>query len=666
MPDGTWRTGKTLTTPGHLSDGFLTALAQSAGDVSQVEFLVHGTTAILNAVLTGAFPRTALITTDGFRDVLEIMRGDRKDLFDITQRKPAPLVPRPLRFEVEERVDADGSVVEAPTTAHLRAVAERVVESGAEAVAVCLLNSFANPAHEEAVAAAITAAAPGLRVCCSHEVLPVFREYERTSTTVVNALALPLMSDYLQVVLDRLDQQGFRGQFAMMQSSGGLADPSAVRKRPVTTLFSGPAGGVICAQVIGEAAGVDDVFNFDMGGTSCDVAAISGGEPDRVMSFEIGGHPVQMPSLDIVSVGAGGGSIAWVDAGGGLQVGPQSAGAEPGPACYDRGGRLPTVTDAAVVLGRYNSSAALAGALPINHSRALDAITTLAREIDCSAEDAAWGVLRLVNASMANAVREVSVERGRDPRGYAIVAAGGGGAAHAFEVARELEIESVLVPPFPGVASAQGMLLADVRHEHVRTLYRHLDDLGEGELERTVGDLVDEMTAQVEASAVSCSRIVALTSADLRYRNQAWSLNVPVDGAASPERLATMFHGAHRRRYGHAFESAEVELINVRVAAIGVLDSPGLGEPGWIDFPSTHRDVYWGESWGWLDTPVLPRRAVLESGPMAGPLIVEQADTTVVVPPDGEVEALSGGTLRLKVTTPVSTGAERDGEAVAG
>ena len=651
LPDGSLRTGKTLTTPGHLSRGFLTALQETTGGTSDVEFLVHGTTAVLNAVLTGDYPTTALVTTAGFRDVLEIMRGDRKDLFDITQRKPRPLVARPLRFELEERIGAGGEVVDALEDEHLATVAAAVVESGAEAVAICLLNSFANPVHEQAMSAALRERAPGLRVSTSHEVLPVFREFERTSTTVVNALALPLMSDYLEVVLDDLARQEFVGQFAMMQSSGGLADPSEVRRRPVATLFSGPAGGVICAQAIGAAAGMADVFNFDMGGTSCDVAAITDAEPDRVLSFEIGGYPVQMPSLDIVSVGAGGGSIAWVDAGGGLQVGPHSAGADPGPACYGRGGKLATVTDAAVVLGRYNPSAALAGALPIHYPDAYEALAELGRAIDGSAEETAWGILRLVNANMANAVREVSVERGRDPRTYALVAAGGGGPAHAVEVGRELGIQAVLVPPFPGVASAQGMLLADVRHEHIRTVYRHLVQLDHDELSSTVKDLVAKVVGQVETSSVTCSDIIATVSADLRYRNQAWSLNVPLaQPVVDPASLAIQFHDAHRKRYGHAFESAEVELVNLRVAAVGKLASPAAGDPEWIDFPEARRKVHWGSEWGWIDTPISSRGHLVRRGSSEGPLIVEQSDATVVVPPDARAEALPGGILKITST----------------
>jgi len=657
-PDGSWRTSKALTTRRRPSDGFLAALTDSAGSVEDIDFLVHGTTVVLNAVLTGVYPKTALITTAGFRDVLEIMRGDRKDLFDITQRKPAPLVPRPLRFEVDERIAADGSIVTALDRLELSRVVAEVVAAGAEAVAVCLLFAFANPLHETMVAEAFEELAPDLHVCLSHEILPVFREFERTSTTVVNALALPLMADYLQVVLDDLHRARFGGQFGVMQSSGGLVDPAGARRRPVATLFSGPAGGVICAQEVGRPAGFENVINFDMGGTSCDVAAVTRGEADRVNSFQVGGYPVQIASLDIVSVGAGGGSIAWIDRGGGLQVGPRSAGAEPGPACYGRGGTEPTVTDVDVVLGRYNPTATLGGALPIDHRRATASLEPIAGHLGVSVEEAAWGILRLVNASMANALREVSVERGRDPRGYALAAAGGAGPAHAFEVGQELAMETVLVPAFPGVASAQGMLLADVRLEQGRTIYQPLDDVDETELTALARSLAAELTQRIADGAVECSLVTALVAGDMRYRNQTWEITVPLSlGALQPSRLAASFHAAHRARYGHAFEDAEVELINLRVAAIGTLSSRKESVPDWPEFPERRRAVYWGQTWEWLDTPVLSRAQVVRTGGAAGPLIVEQADATIVVPPAATVEAVTGGTL--KISAGVSSQRER-------
>lgn len=646
-PDGTWRTGKTLTTPERLSAGFLRALEESAGSIADIEFLVHGTTVVLNAVLTGSYPRTALVTTAGFRDVLEIMRGDRTDLFDISQVKPVPLVPRPLRFEVEERIAANGDVVTPIDRAALEVLVEEVVASGVDAVAICLLYSFANPAHEDAVAQAFRDAAPDLHLSVSHRVLPVFREFERTSTTVVNALALPLMTRYVGEVLGELDAAGFHGEFAIMQSSGGLVDPAGARRRPVSTLFSGPAGGVICAQEVGRSAGFDSVINFDMGGTSCDVAAVAEGEPDRVTYFQVSGYPVQVPSLDIVSVGAGGGSIAWIDPGGALQVGPQSAGAEPGPACYARGGRLPTVTDAAVVLGRYSASAALGGALPVHRELAVESLRTVAEPLGLSVEEAAWGVLRLVNANMANALREVSVERGRDPRAFALVAAGGGGAAHAFEIAQELGMETILVPPFPGVASAQGMLLADVRHEQARTIYRLLEELEGDELAAYSRALMTEVTDRVNASAVKCDQVTAVMAADLRYRNQTYELTVPMSVAGNTASLAQAFHGVHRARYGHAFDDAQVELINLRAAAVGVLTVKELGTPSWMEFPETVRSVYWGPTWGWLDTPVLSRGHVIASTGIRGPAVIEQSDATVVVPPAGFVEPVAGGTLKI-------------------
>jgi N-methylhydantoinase A len=617
----------------------------------EIELLMHGTTAVLNAILTGGYPPTALITTAGFRDTLEIMRADRVNLFDIAQHKTAALVPRHLRFEIDERIGADGTVVRPLDPQQVESVAHAVAESGARAAAVSLIYGFLNPAHERAVAEALRRVAPDVRISTSHEVVPLFREYERTSTSVMNALALPLMSDYLDRLLAALRAAGFTGQFALMQSSGGVIDPRAARSRPVSTLFSGPAGGVVCAREVGAEAKLPNVINFDMGGTSCDVSAVTGGEPDRVTQLRVLGHPVQLASMDIVSVGAGGGSIAWCDPGGSLQVGPRSAGADPGPACYPFGGTLPTVTDASVVLGRYNPTAALGGTLAIDAERARRGLGTVARELGLSVEDAAWGILRLVNANMADAVREVSLERGRDPRDYALVAAGGAGPAHACEVGEELGIETVLVPPFPGVAAAQGMLLADVRHEHASTVYRDLTDLTADELDAAVAVLGARVMDDFEGGGVECESVREVITADMRYRNQTWELSVPVSRSAlSPPALAAAFHDAYRARYGHAFDDSVVELINIRVATVGTVPGRELGMPTWTEFTESERAVYWGEGWGWLATPIVSRGHIARDGGATGPIIVEQADATIVVPPSGSVEPSDGGILKISTS----------------
>jgi N-methylhydantoinase A len=647
--DGSWVTAKTLSTPERMATGFAESIAGISVGLDQVELIAHGTTLALNSILTGSYPRTALITTAGFRDVLEIMRGNRTDLFDISQRKPPPLVPRPLRFEVRERIGADGRVVVPLDDDELDSIIAQVTASDVQAVAVCLLHSFTNPDHERRVGWALRSADPSLDVSLSHEVLPVFREFERTSTTVVNALAMPVIDGYLGEVEGDLGRTGFGGALTIMQSTGGLLDADTARRRPVSTLLSGPAGGVICAQEVGRQAGYENVISFDMGGTSCDVAAITSAGADRVTSFEIAGYPIQAPSLDIVSIGTGGGSIAWLDAGGALEVGPASAGADPGPACYGRGGTRPTVTDAAVVLGRYSAQAALGGALPIDRERAVASLANVTGRLGVAVEEAAWGVLRLINAKMANAVREVSVERGRDPRGFAVVAEGGAGAAHAFEVAQELGISAILVPAFPGVASAQGMLFADVRYEQVHTVYRELETLGADDLVSALQQLVAEVIERVVNSGVKHETVSAVFAGDCRYRSQTHELTVPIaSGAPSPKQLTEAFHQMHRARYGHAFEDAPVELINLRAAGVGTVRGKTLGVPSWSDFPESERQVYWGPDLGWVSTPVLSRARASNGPAMLGPLIIEQSDATIVVPPSATVQVVADGVLEIR------------------
>lgn len=649
-PEGGWVTSKVPTTPHDLSEGFLGAF-DLVRDGADVEALLHGTTVLINAILTGRFPNSVLITTSGFRDVLEIMRADRKDLFDIEQTKPRPMVPRERRLEVLERIAADGSVVESLADDEIERVVAEVEALAPEAVAVCLLCSYINPEHERRLGTALRERLGDTYVSLSHEVLPVYREFERTSTTVVNALAQPLMDQYLDQVVSSLSGVGFGGRFLIMQSNGGLAEPVEVRERPVWTLFSGPAGGVISAAYVGRVAGVRDVLNLDMGGTSCDVSAVTSGDPDRVSAFEVAGYPVTVSSIDIVTVGAGGGSIAWIDPGGALQVGPDSAGAVPGPACYARGGTQPTVTDAAVVLGRYAADIELGGHMAIDADRAQEAVGPIAAALDMSVEEAAGGILRLVNVNMANALREVSVERGRDPRAYALVAAGGAGPAHGFEVADELGIPEVLIPPFPGAASAQGMLLADVRRDQVRTIYRPLRSLGASELATLVREVAEETAGRLayalKAAEAQRSEIEVLAAIDLRYAGQAYEITIPLDlEGLDPDALEEAFHEAHASRYGHSFPGETVELINLRAAAIQRVAGDPTDRPTWLRREARRKNVHWGGAEGWVETPIVSRAESQETR-FEGPAIIEQPDATIVVPVGVISEPAGESCLRL-------------------
>ena len=651
IDNGQISVGKTPTTPHKISDGFLTAVQLAGESLSHVDELVHGTTVVLNALLTHAVPKTAVVTTAGFRDVLEIMRADRKDLFDLRQRKPVPLVARDHRLEIDERIAADGTIVTSLESRSLDQLVSDLRNLEVDAVAVCLLFAFVEPAHEIRVGEAIAVALPDAHVSLSHQVLPLYREYERTATTVVNAVAQPVMTAYLADVLSALKSQRLGGDFFVMQSNGGLATPAEAADRPVFSLFSGPAGGVVAAAEFGRRNNIANLLSLDMGGTSSDVAAVSNGKPDRVIGIEIGGYPIAVPSLDIVSVGAGGGSIAWLDDGGALQVGPQSASADPGPACYGNGGEEPTVTDAAVVLNRYSADSALGGTLHVKPELAETAIRKLADKVGMPIHNTAWGIMRLVNANMANAVREVSVERGRDPRDYALFASGGGGPAHGWDVALELGISQLLIPPFPGAASAHGMLMSDLRVESVRTVHRPLAAVQQASLRALLRELFVEGTARLPTGTDS-GPPSAFYQLDLRYRGQTYELEIPVAiDDLGLDTLANAFHAAHEARYGHALPDGEIELVHARASSVIERERSSESAPQWPGSETTgSRSVYWGPERGWLDTSVASRSLLQETGSINGPAIVQQADSTLVVPPDVIATALADGCLILKST----------------
>ena len=518
-------------------------------------------------------------------------------------------------------------------------------------VAVCLLFSFRNPAHELLLGKSIAERlGDKVFVSLSHEVLPHYREFERTSTTCINAIARPIMSNYLEGLERSLPHSLTEEGFRIMESSGGLTDPLRARRVPVKSLLSGPAGGVILALEIAKALGRSNVISFDMGGTSTDVAAVTNGEPDRNTYIELVGYPIQIPCLDIVSVGAGGGSIAWVDQGGTILVGPRSAGAVPGPACYGKGGVEPTVTDAAIALGRYNPRLSIGGGLRLDRERAWKSIEALAARLGLSREETAWGILRIVNSNMADAIRSISIERSRDPRDYTLVAFGGGGGAHGLEVAAELEMSSVVVPAYPGVASAQGMLLADGRRERLKTIFTPLADLEAMALHDMFTQMSEETLAELHDDAKN-GNVVVSAALDLRYAGQTHEITIPVElGQIDTDKAAEHFHDSHEARYGHSLRDSSVEAVNIRVAAVSVAENKEFGDPRWpeLEVGDHRREVYWGPEQGWLETQILTRRDVETIEPTLGPAIIEQSDATIVVPPDASCSAAKPGFLELK------------------
>ena len=542
----------------------------------QLTFVAHGTTVATNALLEGKGARTGLVTTRGFRDLLEIARQKRPHLYDLQADKPAPLVPRYLRREVGERLAWDGSTVEKLSLDEVRKTLDALKAEDIEALAVCFLYSFVDPAHERLVEAEIRARFPGLFVSLSADVSPEFREYERLSTTVINAYLGPLVSRYLQRFGDEVGRLGIRPAPYVNQSNGGIISVTAAAEQPVRTLLSGPSAGVMGAAWVSAAAGIDSIITFDMGGTSTDVARVENGRPVIGAQRTIAGYPVRIPSLEIETVGAGGGSIAWVDSGGALRVGPQSAGAHPGPACYGRGGTAPTVTDANVVLGRLSATQLLDGRMAVRRELAEQAIARLAAQLGASVVETARGIVSVVQTNMLGAIRIVSVRKGYDPRGYTLVAFGGAGPLHAAALARDLGIERVLVPPAPGILCALGLLVAPLRLDLVRTRVALLDPMTEAELAQGFDDLELQASAWLDRENVPPARRRLARAFDMRYVGQNFELTVtpPAGDSLDAKALRGEFLREHERVYGYAAADEPVQIVALRLTAFGDRELP--------------------------------------------------------------------------------------------
>ncbi len=643
---------KALTTYPDPTPGFLNALAKVT-DSTDLETVGYGTTLATNAVLTRSGARTALLTTEGFRDVLEIRRTHRSTLFDIYEKIPEPLVPRPLRLEIPERIAADGSVVDPLDEPAVRAAAERLRRARVESIAVSYLFSFMNPQHELRTREILAEELPELAedITISSEALPLHREYERTSTTVMNAYLTPLVRSYFSRLRAELRDSKLFAWLQMMQSNGGLVRPERAASFPILTLLSGPAGGVMASAYLADLLGETHLLTLDMGGTSCDVAGVTNGDPDTRLDFEIGGYAVSYPTLDIHTVGAGGGSIAKVDAFGRISVGPDSAGSDPGPACYGRGGELPTVTDANLVLGVYDQEFQLGGEIFPDLDLAARAIERhVAKPLGLTVVEAAVGIVRLVNANMMHALRTVSIERGRDPRDFALVPFGGAGPTHGVHIARELALRRVVIPPIPGCNSALGILSSDVRHDLVATLRARMAKLTPVELGKAIAVMAAEARQELEEDGIPPERRILRASLDMRYAGQAYELNVALpslrpDGAAMDRAIAD-FHLVHQTRYGHSLGDDMVDLVNVRLTGLGAIPKPRLGgdaaTTGQAE-PRSHRSVVSVE--GRASTVPVYRRADLVAGQtLATPSVIQQLDSTTYLP-FGEARVHSTGSI---------------------
>ncbi|MFW5941508.1 MAG: hydantoinase/oxoprolinase family protein [Chloroflexota bacterium] len=629
----------------------ITALA--GVDPLEIDELVYGTTIVTNMLVQQESVALGLITTRGFRDVLEIGRAYRTgNIYDIQMERRPPLVRRDLRLEVDERINFRGEVLTSLDEAGCRAIVQSLRARGVDSIAVSLLHSYINPAHEQRVRDIIVEAHPDAHVSLSSDVNPVFREYERTSTTVVNAYVMPRMVQHLDEFATCTNERGITSQLYTMQANGGRASFTTAREQPVNITNSGPVAGVIAGTHIARLAGFPNVITLDMGGTSCDVGLIENGEPKFALESEVAGYPVQIKTVDLSIVGAGGGSIAWIDKGGGLRVGPQSAGADPGPVCYRRGGQKPTVTDAHVITGRIDPEYFLGGDVQLDIDAARAAIDQqIARPLKMDVLEAALGIIRVANAAMIRAVKLITVERGHDPRDFALMAFGGAGPLHASQLADELEIPVVIVPRFPGNTSALGLVIADVRHEYVATRVQNVDDAQVAEMEVTFRQLEAQANVQLERENIPAGQRRLTRSCDMRYFGQAYELSVPVDEPLtshdSLQRLSSTFHALHRRTYGHAMEGDPVEVVNYRVTAVGLKDKPELnGLPDTDAGPlakKDQREVYFGA--GCLPTPVYERRQMAAGIPLQGPAVIEQLGSTTILQPGQVARADRFGNL---------------------
>jgi N-methylhydantoinase A len=671
-PGGTLAALKLLSTPEDYGRAVLAGirelLAATGLGGHQVKELTHATTVGTNAVVERKGARTALLTTQGFRDVLELGRYRVPRLYDLRWRKPEPLVPRRYRFEVPERLDHRGRVLRPVDLSAVDAVARVLAAEGVEAVAVCLLHSYRNPAHELAVAERLRAALPGIHLSLSHRVLPRIQEYERTSTTVVNAYVAPIFERYLGQLLGGLAALGIRTPLHIMQSAGGLMTAEATLELPVHAIESGPAAGVVGALRLAGRLGLGDIITLDMGGTTAKAALIEGGRVGRTAEYEVGGDVAQghrllrsggyvvcVPALDVAEVGAGGGSIAWLDAAGGLRVGPRSAGASPGPACYGFGGQEPTVTDANLVLGYLNPEGLLGGRFKLDFGRAEAALGRLARGLSLSAAEAAFGVHAIANASMVRALKSVSTERGRDPRRFTLFAFGGSGPAHAAGLARALGIRRVVVPPAAGMFSALGLLFADVEYELTQAFYEPLFAADLEALNGVFGRLLARAGELLGSAGFGVGERSVGLYVDVQYAGQNGFLTVPVpDWPVTVEGLkavAAAFAAEHERTYGYRSDEEPVQLVALRVVATGVSPEPRVPPQLKLGLPeakaSGRRRAYFGPGLGWLEAAVVGREG-LGREPVEGPLIVEEYDSTTVVPPGWRVRLDEGLSLVLE------------------
>jgi len=661
--DGTLHTKKVPSTVDAYEEAIVDGLASvfEATDVTadSVSEVLHGTTVASNAILEHKGAKAGLITTKGFRDVLEIRTLRMPRLYDLHWEKPPALVERYLRLDVDERMNNRGEVEKALDLAEVERVVQKLLDEQVETIAVCLINSYANGDHERSIKGVIERLAPDLPLSISAEVLPEISEYHRTSTTVINAYVMPIVGQYLRALSNRLRDSAIAAPLLLMQSNGGLISAEVAERKPANIIESGPAGGVVGAQALAQKLDLPDIITFDMGGTTAKASMVEGGQYTRSLDYQVGGgimggsrlmtgagYHLKVPAIDLAEVGAGGGSIVWIDAGGSLQIGPQSAGAMPGPVCYGMGGEEPTVTDANVILGYLNPKFLVGGELELQAEKGRAVFQErIAEPMELDLAHAAYGAHQIAISNMIRAIRAISSERGRDPRAYALFAFGGNGPLFAAGMAKALSMRRIVVPPHPGLFSSFGLLYADVEHHYSRSMMQVLRDATPEALDDIWGGLEQEARAQLEADGYRQDQVEVRRSANMHYKGQIYELTVPApDGDFSDEKIAALeeaFGQEHERTYGHRAGPEEpVMLVNAQLVGRAIPDHPPVpdllksadiakGDIG-------NRQAYFGPEQGWLDATVLSRNDLASR--RAGPLIVEEYDATCLVPPDASAE----------------------------
>ena len=667
---------KVPSTPKKPADGVIQAFRRFLKDVQpgKVSVVAHATTIAVNALLGQLglkIPKVASVSTKGFRDVLEIGRQRRHELYNLFVQKPQTLIPRQLRYEVNERLSAEGEVLEPLNKSEVHALAEELKQKAVKAVAVTLLFSYVNPRHEQEIEKILSEVLPEVFVSASSNVAPEHREYERTSTTVVNACLMPLVSAYLTNLANEVRKLGVAAPLCVMRSDGGLATKDTVVEKPVSMVESGPAAGVIASSFYGERLGIRNVLSFDMGGTTAKAGTVQGGKPEIVMEYEVAGkihsgrivkgsgYPVRFPFIDLAECSAGGGTIAWTDAGGVLRVGPISAGADPGPACYAKGGEKPTVTDANLLLGRLNPEYMLGGKMRLFADLARKALKKeICEKIGLELAEAATGIIRIVNSQMAKILRIVSVERGYDPRKFTLTSFGGAGPMHACALAEELHISKIVVPPNPGLFSAYGLLTANFACDFVQAIMETAEKIEYSEVEKTFCMLHRRGVKTLASQGVKPKNMRFSRQLDMRYLGQGYELTVPVSNPLTKrsfQRVLESYHRKHEAIFGYAREGAPVEIVNARLTAVGLVKKPKMkkhktyGKKPPKEALSSRRRVFFEKYDGFEETPVYVREKLMCGNFFSGPAVVEQYDATTVVYPEWDAGVDGFGNLVLTV-----------------